>query len=201
MRHSTAPQPLMGPNAIIQTFAALSDSLGPDRLRPLLGGTPLERYIAAPPTALINEREFHSLARHLLTQLGPRETAQILCRSGALTAEYVLANRIPPPVGRLLRWLPARLALQLLLPAIARFSWTFAGSGAFAYAVGRSPWLSIASPLLQADPALAEAVCPYYQAAFDRMLGALVGPRVTLREVACLARGADACVYQIELRG
>jgi divinyl protochlorophyllide a 8-vinyl-reductase len=190
----------MGPNAIIQTFAALGESFGSARIQTLTSGTPLARYVATPPTALIDEREFHTLARHLYAQLGPETTAKILGRAGTLTAEYVLANRIPPFVRQVLRRLPTRLALRLLLPAIARFSWTFAGSGAFRFDVGQSPWLSIASPLLQADHSLATVVCPYYRAAFDRMLSTLIGPRIALHETDCLAHHAAACVHQIELR-
>ena len=47
------------------------------------------------------------------------------------TGDYLLAHRIPKPVQALLKRLPAPLAARVLLAAITRHAWTFAGSGRF----------------------------------------------------------------------
>jgi divinyl protochlorophyllide a 8-vinyl-reductase len=87
--------------------------------------------------------------------------------------------------------------LRLLLPAVARHAWTFAGSGDFTFAAGRDPWVSIAVPRLRAAPDLATPVCAYYRATFQTLLRALVDPGITLADMACLAHGDAACIYHI----
>ena len=49
--------------------------------------------------------------------------------AGRRTAEYVIANRIPRLAALLIGFLPRPFGRRLLLSAIRRNSWTFAGSG------------------------------------------------------------------------
>jgi hypothetical protein len=62
--------------------------------------------------------------------------AEVARSAGRRTADYLLAHRIPKPVQALLKALPARLAARVLLSAIARHAWTFAGSGVFSASTG-----------------------------------------------------------------
>ncbi len=42
-----------------------------------------------------------------------------------------------------------------------------------------------------------EPACAFYSATFERLFRALVHPRATVRETACEAMGAPACVFEI----
>ena len=187
----------IGPNSIIQTIAALREAYGPVESSAILvrGGSAdlLDRM----PTAMVDEREFHSLARLLVDQIGDEHAGHILKRAGQLTAEYLLQNRIPRPIQLLLRALPPWLGLRLLLPAINKNAWTFAGSGAFEYTSSGKPYVSIANRRLSDAPELAAAVCSYYKGTFEHLLRTLVDRRVALWENSCQAQGGHACVYQI----
>lgn len=198
MEHAVATTGIarIGPNAIIQTVAALGERYGGDQQRAILAG-PSAAYLERPPSAMIAEQAFHELVELLVERLGSADAVPVLERSGQRTADYVRANRIPAAVQLLLRLLPPGLRLRLFLPAISQHAWTFAGSGVFKYATGRRPWLSIQSPTMHDRPAIAAPLCAYYHGAFEGLLQQLITPRLQLRETACQVRGDEACVYQI----
>jgi divinyl protochlorophyllide a 8-vinyl-reductase len=193
---ATGQAAMLGPNAIIQTIAALRERYASADLHLLLDGA-AGIYLSQLPSSMIPEAEFHALAELLAARLGPEQAGAILYRSGERTADYVVHHRIPAPIHALLAVLPAPLGLRLLLPAIGKHAWTFAGSEEFRFSLGRAPWLSIGS-LVGADTSgIAAVLCRYYCGAFTQMLRRLVSRRIELRETSCQARGARACVYQI----
>jgi len=187
----------IGPNSIIQTVAALEEAYGVREARAILmrgGAGDLPDHL---PSALIDEGDFHALVEVLIGQIGAAAVTDILSRSGQRTSEYVFANRIPPMARFVLRVLPPPLSLRVLLPAMKRHTWTFAGSGAFTCATGKAPWLAVSNPALFDTPAMAAAMCAYYRGAFEHMLRMLVSPRVMLRDVECQACGDRRCRYAI----
>ncbi|MGB9751428.1 bacteriochlorophyll 4-vinyl reductase [Roseiflexus castenholzii] len=190
----------IGPNAIIQTVAALRDRLGDEAARATLvrgGAGDLPDHL---PHELIDEREFHALVELLLEQIGEEQTNQVMARSGQLTSEYVFANRIPAFARLLLRLLPPSWGLRLLLPAMQRHTWTFAGSGVFAYDLTPTPSISITNGALFDTPAMAAAMCAYYRGAFEQMFQKLICSRATLHDLECQARGDRCCRYAIRCR-
>lgn len=86
------------------------------------------------------------------------------------------ASTIPAPVRTLLRLLPPPLAIRLLLAAIRRHTYTFAGAAQFSYRLRPEPVLRLAG-----DPATGKpiecAVEPYYHGAFQAFMRDLVSPR------------------------
>ena len=112
--------------------------------------------------------------------------------AGTRTAAYVLANRIPKAAQALLKSLPAPLAGPLLLKAIARNAWTFAGSGRVRTAArGRRFVVEIA-----ANP-LAMPGCVWHLAVFEGLFSALVAPRVSVSHPLCCHDGAALCRFEI----
>ncbi|MEI7645943.1 MAG: bacteriochlorophyll 4-vinyl reductase [Chloroflexales bacterium] len=186
----------IGPNAIIQTIAALREVYAPEELRTLLAGE-AEGYLSQLPHEMIPEVQFHELVELLTARLGVERACEILLRSGERTADYVRANRIPALIRTVLGLLPAPISLRVFLPAISKHAWTFAGSGAFSFSLGRTPSVSIGRPVGQDTTGIAAVLCRYYCGAFTQMLRRVVSPRISLREVACQARNSSACVYQI----
>ena len=55
----------------------------------------------------------------------------LLAEAGRLTADYIIANRIPRAARGVLQRLPAPVACRLLVAAIRAHAWTFAGSARF----------------------------------------------------------------------
>ena len=117
--------------------------------------------------------------------------------AGQRTGDYLLAHRIPRPVQWLLKCLPPTLAARVLLAAIARHAWTFAGSGRFEV-LGYAPVrVSISgNPLARAVHA-DEPQCFYYAATFERLFRALVSRKSTVVETRCEAAGAAACIFEV----
>ncbi|NTV99896.1 MAG: bacteriochlorophyll 4-vinyl reductase [Oscillochloris sp.] len=186
----------IGPNSIIQTIAALREAYAPDELPDLLAGG-AEQYLSQLPHEMIPESQFHALVELLTARLGVERAGAILYRSGERTADYVRANRIPAPIRTLLGLLPGPLSLRILLPAISKHAWTFAGSGQFTFSLGWMPTVSIGKPADRDTSGIAAVLCRYYCGAFTQMFRRLVSQRIVLQETSCQARGGNACVYQI----
>ena len=117
----------------------------------------------------------------------------LLEEAGLATGEYILAHRIPKLAQGVLRVLPGGLAGPVLTKAIARHSWTFAGTGEFRVEGARPLLLSIARNPLVAGLRAATPQCVWHVAVFRRLYGRLVWPGVQVREVACCACGDPAC--------
>ena len=97
----------------------------------------------------------------------------------------------------LLKRLPSHLSSTLLLRAIGRHAWTFAGSGTFSVRPGRPLRLVIAGGPISRGAKAGEAVCDFYAATFERLYRELVDPRTRAVETACEAAGAAECVFEL----
>ncbi len=194
-KQATVSPALIGPNAVIQTLAAvqvLEGAATRDRIAQLAG------LPTAEPAALIPETSFLSLIAALRRECDDATSREVLALAGEKTGDYVAANRIPMAVRGLLRVLPARVAIPVLLVAFRRHAWTFAGRSGF---VVREPYPC--SVLLDDAPTcgLIGAARPtggYYEAAFQRLLS-LASPNVRVTEVECRSVGAPYCRFQIQL--
>jgi divinyl protochlorophyllide a 8-vinyl-reductase len=147
---------------------------------------------------MVDEQEFISLIGALRADMGLVVAGRVLARSGERTAAYLLANRIPSPARVVLPWLPRRLGLSILLKAISGHAWTFAGAGRFSYTVdGRGAVISLADSPECRGVAAAEPICHYYTHCFQALLRPLIDRRLNVREVACRAHGAEACLFEV----
>ena len=146
---------------------------------------------------MVPEEEVTVLHRHLRGDLGPGRAASVSWIAGQKTADYLLANRIPKPVQRLLKLLPARLAAFILLKAIGAHAWTFAGTSRFSWAMGRPITLSFEDcPLCRWDRA-ASPCCSYYAATFERLFRELISADAAVTETECIATGGEACRFEV----
>ncbi len=187
----------IGPNAIIQTVQALRELYGAAGAAEVLAGIGKPNLRDARPASMIDERDFAELYHDLLGALGRAATNRVMARAGALTSQYVMRKRIPRPVHWLLRALPRRLGMRLLLNAISRHAWTFAGSGRFSYQMGRAPVLALDNCLTARDLAADAPACAFYQAAFQGFLATLIDRRLRVEEERCLACGAARCEFRV----
>jgi divinyl protochlorophyllide a 8-vinyl-reductase len=127
----------------------------------------------------------------------PRAEA-VLALAGRLTADYLLANRIPGFVQTILKLLPSRLAASALMRAISANSWTFGGGGRFSYKVGAHMEARIESNPLCSGLHAEKPACVWHAAVFERLFRALVAPSTRARETACCAHGNDCCRFQLQ---
>jgi divinyl protochlorophyllide a 8-vinyl-reductase len=182
----------VGPNAILQTVAALEARGGRALAERVLGHAGCAGYLDAPPEEMIPEQAAAAVLRALPACLAPTEARAVARDAGARTGGYILRHRIPAPAQLLLRALPARLAAPILMRAMAAHAWTFAGSGQVRVEAGRP-----ARILIHANP-LAVPGCDWHCAVFETLFQRLVSAKCAVREVSCCARGAAACVFVIE---
>ena len=188
----------IGPNAITRVAEALRASEGDAAALALFGRAGLVAYLEQPPASMVPEADVARLHRLLRDALPGTTARKISIDAGRRTGDYLLAHRIPRAVQRVLRCVPPPLASRVLLAAIRRHAWTFAGSGAFSYAFSPDLTLRIAgSPIchrLRAN----EKVCHYFAATFEHLFKALVSSRTRVEESECEAEGAAACVFRVD---
>jgi divinyl protochlorophyllide a 8-vinyl-reductase len=200
----------IGPNAVTRLAEALVARHGQRLVYLVFAKAGQLGLLRTPPASMVEEPVVTALHASLRRHLLPMEAAQIAAEAGRLTADYLLANRIPRPVQWLLRGLPAPLAARVLVGAIRRHAWTFAGSGRFAARFAgrlaglfqrrglRAPlYLSITGcPICQGERSVLP-VCDYYAATFQRLFRELVSPRTVVVETCCEASGATHCGFEV----
>lgn len=187
----------IGPNAIIRVGEALTARFGSHAAWQLFEHAGLAHHWRQPPEQMVDETEVRRLHGALRERLGADRAREVSAAAGLATADYLLAHRIPRPVQRLLRVLPAALAARVLLAAITRNAWTFVGSGQFSARAGRPVYLSIRhNPLCQGLHSDTPA-CDFYAATFERLFQVLVHRAASVCEVACEACGDEACRFEI----
>ena len=182
----------VGPNAILQTAEALMALGGGELAQRVFGLAGLAAMLDNPPAEMVSQDDAASLHRAIADALPGAEAALVAADAGRRTGRYILQNRIPRPARIFLKMLPARLSGPLLLKAIERHAWTFAGSGRVSHQTGRPLRFSIAG-----NP-LAMPGCTWHCAVFETLFRELVHPRTQVREESCCASGDRACVFVID---
>ena len=188
----------IGPNAVIQVAAALTQRLGAGVSGELMLEAGLGAYVRSPPQKMIDEGEVIALHRLLRERLQPATATEVVAAAGLATGDYLLAHRIPRLARIVLRALPASLASPLLLGAIRRHAWTFSGSGQFEARSGRPVIITIDNCPICRGANAARPQCEYYAATFTRLFRELVQSGARVRETACEASGADQCRFEID---
>lgn len=191
----------IGPNAVTRLAEALAAARGAAAAREIFACAGLAHHLAAPPERMVAELDVIALHAALRAALPPADAEAIAAEAGRLTGAYLLAHRIPRPMRLVLPWLPAHLSAWILLAAIGRHAWTFAGSGHFALRPGLPVRFSIAGGPLARGVQAAAPVCAYYAATFETLFRALVHPRARIVERDCEAMGAPACLFEAHWTG
>jgi divinyl protochlorophyllide a 8-vinyl-reductase len=183
-------EPGVGPNAVTRLAEALS-ARAPDALASVFAGH--AGWLDVPPEAMVFEGDVAALHAALWRVLPREEAAKVAHAAGRLTADYVLAHRIPAAARAVLRMLPAAASAPLLGRAVAAHAWTFAGSGRVRVRNGRPLVVEIAANPLAVAPG-----CPWHRGVFERLFATLVHPGAFVSERACCAEGASACRFEID---
>jgi divinyl protochlorophyllide a 8-vinyl-reductase len=212
----------IGPNAITRLAEALLTLQGEACTARVFAHAGLLARLSQPPEHMIDEAEVMRLHAALRACVGEHEAGRVAEDAGRRTGDYLLARRIPRPVQWLLKCLPARLAARVLLQAVGRHAWTFAGSGRFAIHLASHIESSSASPVtsrtgshmaghsdgscivltLHDNPLCRgvvqdEPACAYYAATFERLFRVLVHPDARVTETECEACGGTHCRFEV----
>ena len=158
----------VGPNAVIQTRAALIEAQGSDRARSLFTDASLGHWFETPPDRMVPADKVHRLNSVLLAAFDGQSFEAVMRDAGRRTGRYILENRIPGPARLLLKMLPARLAVRVLLKAIRSNSWTFAGRAEVRVTPGNPAIIEIAGNPLPMPG------CPWHAAVFETLFSALL---------------------------
>lgn len=189
-----ASEARIGPNAITQLVAVLDRVEGRgfrDQVMAAAG-------VAVPDPALGMIPQADAAAVHLALRTAVPERAEGLLRlAGLATGSYILRHRIPRFAQWVIRALPAPLAARVLAGAIARHSWTFAGSGTFRVTGWKPLTFEVAGNPLVAGPRGEHPMCHWHAAVFERLFARLVWKGCVVREVACAAAGDGVCRFEV----
>jgi len=197
---SAAKADVIGPNAITRMAQALTGIGGPYQCRHVFSSAGLETYLDDPPLQMVKACDVAALHRAMVECLGARNAAKVSLEAGRLTGDYLLANRIPSSAQAVLRMLPRALAARILVKAIARHAWTFAGAGTFSYNFEPQLFLRLTGSPVCRELQSSEPACNYFAATFERVFGAMLGPKLRVIETECEATGASACVFRVSWR-
>ena len=185
----TAPAKI-GPNSIIQTVSALEAKYGKAEADARLTVAGQGHLIGNLPSEMVEEEKFHNLVKSLDKELDSDVLAELLNDSGQRTAAYLLKVRIPGFFQTLLKPLPSGLAFKLLLFAISKNAWTFAGSGDFSYTTGKTPEITVKVTY----PTL-PVVGNFYLGTFTKLLRELVNPDTKIDASITGESGDILCKY------
>ena len=189
----------IGPNAVIRLAEALDALESRAVTVRLFNAAGFGAHAVTPPDTMVLEGEVAALHRQLRSELGPKRAESVSWIAGARTADYLLANRIPGPVQRLLKLLPRRLAAFILLKAIGAHAWTFAGTGRFGWSLRRPITLHFENCALCRGEHQAAPCCGYYAATFERLFRELIDADTTVTETECIATGGRACRFEVAM--
>lgn len=192
----------IGPNAITRMAEALQAGVGAAATAAVFRRAGLGHYLEHAPQQMVPEDEVIRLHHEVRAALPTRTAREVARDAGTRTAAYLLAHRIPRALQGLLRRLPARWAARVLLIAISRHAWTFAGSGTFSWQASPAGGPGLVRLELRGNPLCrglraAEPACDYYAATFEALFRALVHPRARVHETACEARGDAQCRFEV----
>jgi divinyl protochlorophyllide a 8-vinyl-reductase len=171
---------LVGPNAVIQLAAALADF--PDLASAVFARGGYLGLLAAPPREMIDQSIPAALFAALYAELPLAQAGQVAHRAGWLTGQYILAHRIPRLAQKVLHLLPARLGAQMLLRAIQRHAWTFAGTGICQIGRGDGAGVLGQISLLQNPMPMPESL--WHQGVFAALFTAIISPRIQVHHTA-----------------
>lgn len=187
----------IGPNAILQTVAVIRDRFGDAAAARVIAGTPwrLDRL----PTEMVPEEDVLSVVHATMRQFGDAEAHRVMDAAGVATAHYLLANRIPRIAQVVMKLAPPSVALRILLTAIQRNSWTFAGSARFVVRHGTPTVVEFHDCAMCRGLHSSGAECQFYAATFRELLTLLVSARTQVVESSCMATGESCCRFALTI--
>lgn len=185
----------VGPNALIQTLSAVSALAGPVAQEAVLRAANLKSPKGGWQDMVLAD-QVNRLNGAVLEVLGRDDATKVLREAGHRTGQYILDHRIPRVAQSFLGLLPRRAARSLLLEAIAKHAWTFAGSADVR--VGPD-WISVRNNPVCLGRFSYDG-CAWHTGVFQALFQAILQADIDVRETHCMGRGDPYCRFEITLR-
>ncbi len=182
---------LIGPNAVLQLAAALQRY--PGLAERIFASAGFSRLLTAPPDAMIDQAIPSALFDALWREVPPDQARAIAQDAGRRTGAYILANRIPRPARLILRLLPDAIAAPILLTAIRKHAWTFAGTGTCLTESAPGLVIQIAENPLKMPESI------WHVGVFESLFRALIHPQTQVRHSYASLGGRSADRFDIEI--
>ena len=187
----------IGPNVVLQLIpAAIALGLG-DRLQTLFKAAGFENWWTDPPKEMIAAKDAAILFCAIHKTFSGMEAEALLTRAGQMTADYLLANRIPRAAQVILRLMPRNISVPVLSNAIAKHAWTFAGAGRFQARMTPALQFEIAGNPLCADLQTSYPSCHWHAAVFQRIFESIFHKPVRVIEKDCACVSDRFCRFDI----
>ena len=187
----------IGPNAIIRVGEALVAMQGRGVAADVFAVAGLSASLRDPPQAMVPEVQVTRLHGVMRDLLGIDVARRVGAEAGRLTAHYLLRHRVPRPLVLMLPRLPAWLSARVLLRAVSRHSWTFAGSAGFSALAARPVEIGLAGCAICHGAEEATPLCDYYGETLAGLFRALVSRDCRAVQTSCAAAGASACHFEL----
>ena len=188
----------VGANPILELVAVVQQRFGNAKAAVLMADTQWRVYRM--PTEMVPEQHVRAVVHAAYEQLGAARAVDALDAAGIERAHAMLAHDIPQLTQWMIRKLPTRLAMRVLLLAIKRSSWTFAGSARFDVAVAdHAAVVDFHDCEMNRGMHAKQTGCPFYRATFRELLRTLVSPTATVDETECCAAGDTRCRFVLRV--
>lgn len=175
----------IGPNAIIRVGEALVAMEGRGVAADVFAAAGLSAALADPPRAMVPEADVTRLHGVMRGLLGIAAARRVGAEAGRRTAHYLLGYRVPRPRP------------LVLLRAVSKHSWTFAGSADFSARAARPVEIGLAGCAICRGAHEEGPLCDYYGETLAGLFRALVWRDCAALQTSCAAGGASACRFQL----
>jgi len=193
-----APTYLMGSNAMAHIIKTMEDNFGTGETIDFFIASRLSQYLSHPLAGRVHEEDVCRIHQHLIETYGLSHAKTLSWQAGQKSADYLLKNKISKPLRFILKRLPIRWSITLLLREISNHAWTFVGSGVFTYQVFKSITFYIESNPICRGIRASEPICDYYAAIFEGLFKNLIHPSIVVKELGCEAQGDPSCSFSVK---
>lgn len=191
----------IGSDAVLQTLDALSEVGGVHLVQRIVDVAGLRYVVDQTLPDMVPQSVFSALVQSIEDMLPRSQVDLVAVKSGRKTGAILLEQYIPDMAQKLLRTLPKRVAGPLLLHALEKHAWTFAGSASVHHIDGPPLKLVIGS-----NP-MANWGCLWQCALLETVFRHVISPDARIWQMACCASDSTKCcvdykppcVYVIEI--
>lgn len=184
----------MAPYVVLEMAAAIEDVLGLDARDAALKDAQLFRL----PESSEPVREDKAARLHQVVRARwPDQARAIAELAGAAAADRIIESQFTSRARSMLARMPRATGAWLLAKTAHQNAWIFCGTGEFVVE-------SAQRFILRENPLVARGtgdvlVCYFHARLFERLFSVMIYPRLTCREVACIAAGDKACVFEFTM--
>lgn len=184
----------LAPSVVLELIEAVEELLGPEARDELLEEAQLFRL----PNPDEPVREEKAARLHQTVRANWPEHAQQISRAaGSQTADWLIEGMITSRARSMLSRMPRATGAWLLAKTARQHAWTFSGSGELVVESAQR-FILRGNPLVLGETS-DHPVCHFHASLFERLFSALIHPRLTCREVSCMAKGGKACVFEFSI--